>query len=48
MYKLVPPSSLWENKPKFFSVYDARDLQEMLGSPVDGESTTCLSDEVKI
>lgn len=27
---LVPPQSLWDNRPQAFYVYDARDLQNML------------------
>ena len=29
--KYRPPQSLWDNKPEFFSIYDARDLQDELG-----------------
>lgn len=29
-YCLVPPDSLWQNKPLSFYVYYARDLQELL------------------
>ena len=31
-YKMIPRDSLWKNKPAYFSLYDARDLQMYLGS----------------
>lgn len=34
---LVPPDSLWNNKPRAFYVYDARDLQNILGKPINEE-----------
>jgi hypothetical protein len=34
---LVPPESLWLNKPKSFYVYDAIDLQNILGKMVHDE-----------
>jgi hypothetical protein len=29
--RLAPPDDLWENKPKDFYIYDAVDVQEILG-----------------
>jgi hypothetical protein len=29
--KLTPPDDLWKNRPKDFSIYDAVDVQEILG-----------------
>ena len=29
--KLIPPDSLWKNKKQSFHVYDADDLQNLLG-----------------
>jgi hypothetical protein len=37
---LVPPDSLWQNKPKAFYVYDARDLQDLLGESVPEDDDT--------
>ena len=36
---LIPPETLWQNKPAAFYVYDARDLQNLLGEgvPYDDE-----------
>jgi len=31
---LIPPDSLWNNKPKSFWIYDAKDLQEILGEEI--------------
>lgn len=31
--RLVPPDSLWKNKPESFHVYDALELQACLGDP---------------
>lgn len=33
--RLSPPNSLWENKPNTFNVYDATDLQDILGGQLD-------------
>jgi len=33
----IPPESLWQNRPAQFYVYDARDLQNMLGESVGEE-----------
>lgn len=30
---LIPPDSLWKNKPKSFYVYDALELHKLLGNP---------------
>ena len=32
---LAPPDELWENKPKMFYVYDARNLQDLLGESIN-------------
>ena len=37
IYMMEPPDSLWENKRKSFHVYDAKDLQDILGEPVPEE-----------
>ena len=29
--KLIPPDTLWENKKKSFHVYEADDIENMLG-----------------
>ena len=34
----IPPDSLWAGKPPVFSVYEARDLQCLLGKPMDEEA----------
>lgn len=33
----IPPQSLWDNKPTSFYVYEAADLQELLGKSIDEE-----------
>jgi hypothetical protein len=30
-WKMIPPDSLWENKPKSFDIYDAIDIEGLLG-----------------
>lgn len=35
--RLTPPDSLWKNKPKSLWVYDAKDLQDILGEEIDEE-----------
>lgn len=37
-YHMVPPESLFTNRPKSFYVYDAKDLQDMLGELTDPEA----------
>ncbi len=34
-YQMIPPASLFANRPKTFHVYEAEDLQNLLGEPVD-------------
>jgi len=34
---MIPPENLWNKRPKVFHVYDARDLQDLLGEPVPEE-----------
>jgi hypothetical protein len=29
-HKMIPPECLWLNKRKYFDIYDARNLQELL------------------
>ena len=29
--KYKPPQSLWDSRPEFFNIYNARDLQDELG-----------------
>ena len=33
-YMMRPPDALWKNKPESFHVYDAVDLQGILGKPI--------------
>jgi hypothetical protein len=30
-WRMIPPDSLWENKPESFDIYDARDIEGLLG-----------------
>lgn len=39
-YCLVPPDSLWKNKPSAFYVYEARDLQELLNTSTNDKGET--------
>jgi hypothetical protein len=42
--RLVPPDSLWANKQQTFHVYQARDIQELLGVAVDEDDDDASSD----
>ncbi len=37
-YCLVPPESLWVNRPASFYVYDAKALQNLLAPATEGEN----------
>jgi hypothetical protein len=38
-YGMIPPDELWKDRPHRFYVYDARDLQNILGQAIPEDET---------